>query len=88
MGPSVKIYRIEGFMLISHDRNPTWQKFVKEVTAVKESDALEKVYSELGSNHKLRRRHIRITSVKEITPDEVTDPSVLQILKLTRFVKQ
>ncbi|WFO75843.1 50S ribosomal protein L18a [Desulfurococcaceae archaeon MEX13E-LK6-19] len=88
MSLSVKIYRIEGYMLISHDRNPTWQKFVKEVTAVKESDALEKVYSELGSNHKLRRRHIRITSVKEITPDEVTDPAILQILKLTRFVKQ
>lgn len=87
MGVTVKIYRVEGYMLISHDKNPTWQKFVKEVTAVKESDALEKVFSELGSNHKLRRKHIRITSVKEIKPEEVSDREVLQLLKLTRFVK-
>ena len=87
MSVNVKVYRIEGYMLISHDKNPTWQKFVKEVTAVKESDALEKVYSELGSNHKLRRRHIKITSIKEIKPEEVSDPTILQILRLTRFVK-
>lgn len=87
MSVNVKVYRIEGYMLISHDKNPTWQKFVKEVTAVKESDALEKVYSELGSNHKLRRRHIRIISIKEIKPEEVSDPAILQILRLTRFVK-
>lgn len=84
----VKIYRIEGMMLISHDRNPTWQKFVKEVTALKPEHALEKVYSLLGSNHKLKRRHIKILSIKEISPEEATDPNVLYILGLTRYVKR
>lgn len=83
----VKIYRIEGYMLISHDRAPAWQKFKKEVLALKPEHALEKVYSELGSAHKLRRKHIRITSIKEISPDEVEDHNVLAILGLKGFVR-
>ncbi len=74
-------------MLISHDRNPTWQKFVKEVTALKPEQALEKIYSLLGSNHKLKRRHIKILSIKEIPPEEAQDQKVLYLLGLTRFVK-
>ena len=30
----VKIFRITGRMLVSHDRFPTWQKFTKEVRAL------------------------------------------------------
>jgi len=83
----VRIYRIEGLMLISHDRNPTWQKFVKEVLALKPEHALEKVYSELGSRHKLRRRHIKVLSIKEISVDEVRDHNILALLSIERFVK-
>jgi len=74
-------------MLISHDRNPTWQKFVKEVLALKPEHALEKVYSELGSRHKLRRRHIKVLSIKEISIDEVRDHNILALLSIERFVK-
>ncbi len=88
MSGEVKIYRVEGLMLISHDRNPTWQVFRKEVLALKPEHALEKIYSELGSRHKLRRKHIRITSVKEIKPEEATDPYVLALLEIKGFVKK
>ncbi|MEM1843935.1 MAG: 50S ribosomal protein L18Ae, partial [Desulfurococcaceae archaeon] len=44
MGGEIKIYRITGRMLVSHDRLPTWQKFVQEIRALNEKDALEKVY--------------------------------------------
>ena len=74
-------------MLISHDRLPTWQKFVKEVRALNEKQAIEYVYSVLGSNHKVRRKHIRITSVKEISLEEATDRKVVELARITGFVK-
>ncbi len=87
MGREVKIYRVEGYMLISHDRNPRWQVFRKEILALKPEHALEKVYSELGSRHKLRRKHIRITSIKEISLEEASDPVVIALYEMKRFVK-
>jgi large subunit ribosomal protein LX len=83
----VKVYRVEGLMLISHDRLPTWQKFTKEVRALNEEQALEYVYSILGSNHKLRRKHIKVTSIKEIKPEEARDRRILHLSTLERFVK-
>ncbi len=43
-----------------------WQKFKKVVEAHNERFALEKVYSLLGSNHKVKRHLIRIESVKVV----------------------
>ncbi len=86
MAVNVKIYRVTGRMLISHDRLPTWQKFSIEVRAVKPEDAVEKVLSELGSRHKLRRRHIRIEEIKEISLEEVKTPEIRALAKLERWV--
>ena len=87
MDREVKIYKVEGYMLISHDRNPRWQVFRKEILALKPEHALEKVYSELGSRHKLRRKHIRITRIKEISLEEASDPAVIALYEMKRFVK-
>ncbi len=84
----VKIFRVEGLMLISHDRFPVWQKFSKEVRALNKEQAIEYVYSVLGSNHKLRRKHIKITSVREIPIEEVKDRRILMLSRITRFVRQ
>jgi large subunit ribosomal protein LX len=43
-----------------------WQKFRKVVEAHNEKFALEKVYSLLGSNHKVKRHLIKIKSIKAI----------------------
>ncbi len=43
-----------------------WQKFRKVVEAHNERFALEKVYSLLGSNHKVKRHLIRVESVKVV----------------------
>lgn len=85
--PEVKIYRIEGYMLVGHDRAPTWQKFVKEVRALSERQALEQVYSVLGSNHKVRRKQIRIAKVEEISVNEALDRRVVDLARAERFVK-
>lgn len=81
-----KYFRVKGWMLISHDRYPRWQKFVKDVRALKVEDAIEKVYSELGSRHKLKRAHIKIEKVTEINPEEVKDPRLIQFEKISKIV--
>ncbi|MET1102339.1 MAG: 50S ribosomal protein L18Ae [Pyrodictiaceae archaeon] len=83
----VKVYRIEGRMLISHDSLPTWWKFSKEVRALKPEHAIEKVLSELGSNHKLKRYHIVIERITEIRPEEARSRYVQVLTGLKRWVK-
>jgi len=57
----VKTYKVTGY-LKKGGRKIT---FVKELKAVKESDALEKIYSETGSRHKAKRFDIKVTEIKE-----------------------
>lgn len=83
----VKIYLVSGEMMLSHDRFPEWRKFSIYVRAVKPKDAIEKVYSDLGSRHKLKRYHIKIKEVKEVSLDEVDDLRVVRLSMLTKWVK-
>ena len=48
--------------------------FVKEVLADKSEHAVEKVYSEIGSKHRVRRCHIKITEVQEVSADQIDNP--------------
>lgn len=82
----IKIFRIYGYMLIGHDSVPEWRKFVKEIRALKLEHALEKLYSELGSKHKVKRAHIKILKVEEISPDQAIDRYVKDLSSLTRMV--
>jgi len=84
----VKTFLVKGRMLISHDRFPEWRKFEIYVRGVKPEDAVEKIYSELGSRHKLKRYHIRIDEVREVPLEEVEDLHILQLAELTRWVKE
>jgi len=61
----VKIFRITGEI-----KKPEWKSsFRKDLRAVKQEDAIDKVYKELGSKHRVKRFQIKITSIEEITPD-------------------
>jgi len=65
----VKIFRVKGEIL-----SPSYKTtFSKDVRALKREDAAEKVYVELGSQHKVKRVHIKITSTEEITAEETKD---------------
>ncbi|RLI40908.1 50S ribosomal protein L18a, partial [Candidatus Bathyarchaeota archaeon] len=58
----VKVFRVRGEI-----RKPNLQtKFRKEVAAVKPEHAVEKVYTELGSKHRVKRFQIKITKVEEV----------------------
>ncbi|MCE4602860.1 MAG: 50S ribosomal protein L18a [Desulfurococcales archaeon] len=84
----VKVFKVSGEMMLSHDRFPEWRKFTIYVRALKPEHAVEKVYSELGSRHKLRRYHIRIRSVEEVSLEEVDDLRIHRLAALTRWVKE
>lgn len=84
MEGEVKVYRVSGEMMLSHDSFPEWRKFTVYVRALRESHAVEKVLSDLGSRHKLRRAHIRIRSVEEVNPDEVNDVRIKALSQATR----
>jgi large subunit ribosomal protein LX len=63
----IKVFRISGEI-----RKPNFQtEFRKEVRALKPEDAVEKVYMELGSKHRVKRFQIRISAVEEIDADEI-----------------
>jgi len=83
----VKVYLVEGEMLLGHDSRPEWRKFRIYVRALKPEHALERVYSELGSRHKLRRKHIRVTSVREVPLEKVEDVWILGLARLERIVR-
>jgi len=68
----VKVFRIEGE--IEKPRYHT--NFAKELRAVSEDDALEKLYSVVGGGEKVKRFQIRIREIKEIDPTEARDPLV------------
>jgi len=70
MGREVKVFRVSGVALFSPDSIRIWQPFTIDVRALKKEDAIEKVLSELGSRHKLKRSHIKILEVKEISPEQ------------------
>ena len=54
--------------------------FVKEILADKSEHAVEKVYAEIGSKHRVKRCHIKIISSKEISADQIENPILKKIV--------
>ena len=88
MTGEVRVYRVSGRALFSHDRYPEWRKFKVYVRALRVEHAVEKVYSELGSRHKLKRFHIRIESVEEVPLEEVDDLNIIRLSEAVRLVRE
>ena len=57
----IKLYRIRGWFKAGSGKIV----FTKEIKALSKEQALERVYSELGSKHKVKRCLIRIEEVTE-----------------------
>ena len=68
----VRIFRIKGEI-----RSPTYQTtFSKDVRAVKPEEVIEKIYVDIGSQHRVKRIHINIMSITEIPFEETEDPII------------
>jgi len=54
--------------------------FVRELLADKSEHAVEKVYAEIGSRHRVKRCHITIGSVEEISGEQIINPILKKIV--------
>lgn len=72
---SVKIYQVKGYL-----RTKNKSKFVKEFCAISEKDVEEKIFTEFGSKNRIKRNLIKITRIKEISKDEITDKNLLAMM--------
>ena len=71
----VKVFRVIGEI-----KKPNFQTdFRKEVRALKPEDAVEKIYMDLGSKHRVKRFQIKIVKVEEISPEEIESPLVKKL---------
>jgi large subunit ribosomal protein LX len=57
------------------------QRFTRELVALSREQALERVYSEVGSRHKVKRNVIHIDEAVEIKREEVRDPRLISMLE-------
>jgi large subunit ribosomal protein LX len=71
-----KIFRIQGKFMMGNKYKP----FTKELKAINEEDIQEKIYSDFGSRHGIKRNKIIIEDIKEISKDEVQDPIVKALI--------
>jgi large subunit ribosomal protein LX len=63
----LKVFRVTGEILKPNLKT----SFRKEIMAEKPEHAKEKVYAELGSKHRVKRHHIKITNVEEVAPEDI-----------------
>jgi len=66
----LKVFRVTGEILKPNLKT----SFRKEIVADKSEHAVEKVYAEIGSKHRVKRFHIKITSVEEVPADQIENP--------------
>ncbi|MCD6529124.1 50S ribosomal protein L18a [Candidatus Bathyarchaeota archaeon] len=80
----VKVFKVTGKIFKPNFKT----NFQKEVRALKVEHAVEEVYKELGSKHRVKRCHIKITSVEEVKPEEIEDPVIKRLtLEDVSYVK-
>jgi len=72
-----KIFRIQGKFMMGNALKP----FTRELKATNEEEIRERIYSEFGSKHHIKRNKIKIEDITEISADEVLDPVVKALLK-------
>ncbi len=72
-----KMERLKVFRVTGEIRKPNLKtSFRKEIIAAKPEHAVEKVYAELGSRHRVKRFQIKIINVEEVPADQMEDPAL------------
>ncbi len=66
-----KIFRIKGQF-----KKKGKIEFIREVKSKSKERALERLYSDLGSKHAVKRNLIEISEVEEIKPEEADNPEI------------
>ena len=76
MMSKLKVFKVTGEIRKPKLHTP----FQKEVLADKPEHAVEKVYAEIGSKHRVKRCHLKILKVEEISPEEIANPVLKKIV--------
>lgn len=71
----VKVFQVIGEIVKPNFRT----KFRKEIRALKPEDAVEKIYTDIGSRHRAKRFQIKIREVKEIGLEEIESPLIKRL---------
>ncbi|MBN1245773.1 50S ribosomal protein L18a [Candidatus Bathyarchaeota archaeon] len=72
----MKVFRVTGEI----NKPKLKTSFAKEVIVDKPAHAVEKVYAEIGSKHRVKRFHIKILNVEEVSPEEIENPILKKIV--------
>jgi len=72
----MKVFKVKGEILKPNLKT----SFSQEIVAAKPEHAVEKVYAELGSKHRVKRFHIKITNVEEVPPEQITNPALKKLV--------
>ena len=72
----MKVFRVSGEI----NKPNLKTSFAKEVIAAKPEHAVEKVYAEIGSKHRVKRFHIKILGVEEVTPEKIENPILKKMI--------
>ncbi len=73
----MNVYRITG----TFPNGPVRQLFSLDLVAADEAEARARVYSELGSRHRARRRHITIASIDSIAAQDSVAAEVISAFR-------
>ncbi|MBS7632583.1 50S ribosomal protein L18a [Candidatus Bathyarchaeota archaeon] len=72
----MKVFRVVGEI-----NKPNFKtSFRKEILAEKKEHAVERIYAELGSKHRVKRFSIKIASVEEISPEQIENPLLKKLV--------
>jgi large subunit ribosomal protein LX len=72
----LKVFRVTGEIRKPKLNTP----FNKEVIADKGEHAVEKIYAEIGSKHRVKRCFMKIFKVEEVTAEEIENPILKKIV--------
>jgi large subunit ribosomal protein LX len=72
----MKVFRVTGEI----NKPKLKTQFAKEMVVDKPEHAVEKIYAEIGSKHRVKRVHIKILNVEEISPEDINNPILKKIV--------
>ncbi len=72
----MKVFRVTGEIRKPKLATP----FAKEIVAEKPEHAVERVYAEIGSKHRVKRCFMKISAVEEISPEQIENPILKKIV--------
>lgn len=72
----LKVFRVSGEINKPNLKTP----FIKEVLAAKADHAVETVYAEIGSKHRVKRFQLKISKVEELSVDDIENPIIKKIV--------